>query len=316
MKTLLTIMFAGFIAARLLAQENNPAPLQSTPLTLAVLPFDASEEPLKGKAGEVAVLLGAQLSANADLWLVEREEMEKLLAEQTIALSGITDAAGAAKVGKIIGAKVLVTGRLIRNGNGAILVAKIISSETSRVFGETAAVADVGVLDKPVEELSNKIGKLVKKQGVALSPSSITREQRIAKLKESLNGKPLPTLQIHVTEQDLSRVVIDPAVETEFAKIILELGGQVVDPKQGGDPAAVSITGEAISQTGARRGQLVSARARVELKATRAADSKILAVDRETSVAVDISDAIAGKSALQSAAINLAERVLPALVKP
>ena len=154
------------------------------------------------------------------------------------------------------------------------------------------------------------------KQGAALSPPAATREQRIAKLKESLKGKPLPTLQLHVTEQDLSRVVIDPAVETELAKIILELGGQVVDPKQGGDSADVAITGEAISQTGARRGQLVSARARVELKASRAADYKILATDRQTSVAVDISDAIAGKSALQNAAIDLAERVLPALVNP
>lgn len=308
------ILFAGFMAVRLTAQENTPAP--SMPLTLAVLPFDASEEALKGKASEVAVLLSAQLSSNADLWLVEREEMEKLLAEQTIALSGITDAASAAMVGKIIGAKVLVTGRLIRNGKGGILVAKIISSETSRVFGETANVSDVSVIDKAIEELSNKVGILVKKQSAALSPQSITREQRIAKLKESLKGKTLPTLQIQVTEQDLSRVVIDPAVETEFAKIILELGGQVVDPKQGGDTAEVSITGEAISQTGARRGQLVSARSRVEIKATRASDGKILAVDRETSVAVDISDAIAGKSALQNAAFALAERLLPVLTKP
>jgi TolB-like protein len=314
MKILVNLIFTALLVSQLTAQEVTPPPPQ--PLTLAVLSFDASEDTLKGKATEVATLLSAQLSINADLWLVEREEMEKLLAEQTIALSGLTDAAGAAKAGKIIGAKVLVTGRLIRNGNGVILVAKIISSETSRVFGETATAADINVLDKPIEELSEKIGKLVKKQGDALAPRSATREQRIAKLKASLNGKPLPTLQVHVTELDLSRVVIDPAVETEFAKIILELGGQVVDPKQGGNSAEVSITGEAISQTGARRGQLVSARARVELKAIRASDNKVLAVDRETSVAVDISDAIAGKSALQNAAINLAERVLPALVKP
>ena len=60
----------------------------------------------------------------------------------------------------------------------------------------------------------------------------------------------------------------------------------------------------------------MSARARVELKATRAADHKILATDRQTSVAVDISDANAGKSALQNATIDVAERVLPALVNP
>lgn len=316
MKTILNITLASLMANMLPAQEKPAAPPQPPPMTVAVLPFDSSEESLKTKASEVGILLGAQLSSNADLWMVEREELDKLLAEQTIELSGLTDPAGAAKVGKIIGAKVLVTGRLIRNGKGAILVAKIISSETSRVFGETATAADVAVMDKPVEELAGKIGKLVAKQGAVLAPPAISREQRIAKIKESLNGKTLPSIQVRVEEQDLSRVVIDPAVETEFGKIIIELGGTVVDPKEGGDVAEVSITGEAISQTGARRGQLVSARARVELKAVRESDSKILAVDRETSVAVDISDAIAGKSALQNAALILAERVLPALAKP
>jgi hypothetical protein len=195
-------------------------------------------------------------------------------------------------------------------------VAKIISAETSRVFGETSNTADPTVIEKPLDELSTKIGKLVAKQRAALVPPVVTREARIAKLKETLKGTPLPTIQVKVAEQDLSRVVIDPAVDTEFAKIVKEVGGTIVDPAQGGQAAAIAITGEAISQTGARRGQLVSARARVELKAVRAADGKVLATDRETSVAVDIADAIAGKSALQNAAFDLAERILPLLAKP
>lgn len=313
MKPILALLLAFLPAVRLSAQEATTPP--SPPLSVAVLSFDSSDETFKNKSTELSALLAAHLSTQENLWMVDREEMEKLLAEQTIALSGLTDPASAAKAGKIIGAKILVTGRTVRSGNGAILVAKVISSETSRVFGVTATAKDSNALEPSIVELSDSIGKLVQKQRTALAPSFGTREERIAKIKESLKGKALPALRIHVAEQDLSRVVIDPAVETELGKIALELGGQVVDANHSGD-AAVSITGEAISQTGARRGQLVSARARVEIKVTRASDNKVLAIDRETSSAVDTTDAIAGKSALQNAAMELAERIFPTIVNP
>jgi len=41
------------------------------------------------------------------------------------------------------------------------------------------------------------------------------------------------------------------------------------------------------------------------------ASGQLLAVDRQTSVAVDLSEQIAGKTALQQAAAELAERVMP-----
>jgi TolB-like protein len=293
----------------------TPPPASQIPVTLAVLPFDGSDETAKAKAGGVASLLAAKLSANTGLWLVEREEIEKLLSEQTLSLSGLADPSNAVQTGRITGAKILVTGRVVRSGNSLIFVAKIISAETSRVFGETATTTDFNALDKPMDDLASKIGKLMEKQHAALVPPVVTREARITKLKESLKGTVLPAVRITVTERDLSQVVIDPAVETELAKIVRELGGEVLDASTEGN-AAVLITGEAISQTGARRGQLVSARARVEIKAIRSSDNKLLITDRETGVAVDISDAIAGKSALQNTAFDIAERVIPALVKP
>jgi hypothetical protein len=294
---------------------QSPPSNPSAPLTVAVLPFESSDEKFKGRAAEIPIVLSAQLSASPSLWMVEREDLDKILSEHTIKLSGLTDPAAAVEAGRILGAKLLITGRVIKNGEGAILVAKIMSAETSRVFGETASAPDPGSLEKSVAELAEKIDRLVTKQRQTLVPPVPTRADRIVKLKENLRGKTLPSVQIAVSEQDLSRPVIDPAVETELGKIVLELGGQVVDPKHGGK-AEISIMGEAISQTGARRGQIVSARARAEIKAVREADGKVLVIDRETSVAVDIAEGVAGKSALQEAAITLAERILPKLVGP
>ena len=124
MHTLLALIALIFTAA-LHAADAPP------PVTLAVLPFDASDEKLQGKAAEVATLLGAQLSTNADLWLVERAELDKILSEQTLKLSGLADPANAATVGKLTGARALVTGRVIKSGDTVVLVAKIMRDRKS-----------------------------------------------------------------------------------------------------------------------------------------------------------------------------------------
>ncbi|NQU09166.1 hypothetical protein HQ590_00120 [bacterium] len=64
-----------------------------------------------------------------------------------------------------------------------------------------------------------------------------------------------------------------------------------------------------------RKGNLVSCKARVELKLRSLPGGEVLAVDRQTSVAVDISEQMAAKTALQQAAAELAERLIPLAAK-
>lgn len=304
MKSLLFFLLLAAIPA--FARETSP-------LTVAVLPFESSDEQLSAKAAEAASLLATQLSTKPELWLLERADIEKILAEQTMKLSGLTDPASAVQVGKLLGAKVLVTGRLIRSGAGAILVAKVMSTETSRVFGEISTANAPDALQQPAFELADKVAALLTKQNVAFRVPVITREERIARLKKSLDGKKLPTVMVTITERDLTRPAVDPAVETEFKKSLLELGFEVIDPQSGKAPDVV-IKGEAFSETSARRGQLVSARARAEVEATRSSDNKVLAVDRETTSAVDTAPATAGKTALEDAGLILLERTVPKIV--
>jgi hypothetical protein len=123
----------------------------------------------------------------------------------------------------------------------------------------------------------------------------------------------LPAVSVKIGERHFGQPVIDPAAETELGMIFKECGFTLVDDKSP-QKAEVEITGDAFSALGLRKGNLVSCKARVELKVQKRT-GEILAVDRQTSVAVDITEQTAAKNALQQAAAELAERLILKIVK-
>lgn len=288
-----------------LAKAENP------PLTAAVFNFQGAGEKLSNKGTEVALLLNAQLSSAQNISLIERQELEKVLGEQELSLSGTVNPDTAAKVGSLTGAKVLITGRVFESGAKSYIVAKIISTETSRVFGETVSFEDPAGLDKAVAELAPKIVAVFKDQSAALAAVSEAPGAQISRLKQEIQGRKLPSVTVNVTEQHLSRPVIDPAVETELKLTLQQLGFEVLDPKITNKTPDVAISGEAFSEFAGRRGNLISCRARVEMKAVRPADGKLLLADRQTDVAVDLAENTAAKSALANGARKLLDRLVP-----
>ncbi|MEI6862054.1 MAG: CsgG/HfaB family protein [Verrucomicrobiota bacterium] len=315
MKTKPFLVFTLLCGALLLAPRPALAATAAPPLTVAVLPFESSDDKLKSKAEEASTLLWAQLSAKTELWMVERTEVDKLLSEHVLSLSGITDPGTVVKAGNVLGARVLITGRLIRTGSTYVLVAKIMSTETSRVFGATVESASLDTLTKPAAELADTVAATLGKQAAVFTKVVEAPEARLARLSKLTKGKKLPSVQVKIGERDVTHPgTLDPAAETEVEKMLSELGFEIIDPNKSGQVADIIITGEGISQAGARNGQLVSARGRVEVQATHQPDGKILAVDRETAVAVDTAQAIAGKTALQNAAQVLVERLISKLL--
>jgi hypothetical protein len=309
-KLLIPILVVGLLGKA----SSQTTDAVNAPLTVAVLNFETSDEKQQGKAAEVATLLSNQLSTKPELWLVERSEIDKILGEQTINLSGMADPASAVRAGKLLGAKALVTGRIISTPNSAILVAKVMSTENSRVFGESVTTISLDSLEKPAADLADKVNALLAKQTAVFNPTVEKPEDEIARLKKLVEGKTLPSLQISIAERDIARPTVDPAVETEFKKIFGELGFLIFDSKASDKAADVIISGEAFSETGSRRGQLVCARGRAEVQAVRRSDGVILNADSQTESAVGTADATTGKSALQLAARKLVGRMAPKLV--
>jgi len=287
---------------------------ESAPLPMAVFDFQTADRALEKKGSEVAVLLGAYLSIQPGLFLVERQEIDKVLGEQEAGLSGTISAETAAKVGALVGAKVLVTGRVFESGGKVFVVAKIMSTETGRVYGELATAKDFSSLDTAVEGLAGKIAQLTQKQAATFVAKVETQAQRVGRLKKLVEGKTLPAVYVSVVEQHLARPVIDPAVETEMMLILKEIGFTVLTAEElGSRTDVVRITGEAFSELGMRRGNLVSCRARVEIAVKQAGTPTLLRADRQTDVAIDISEHIAAKKALENAALKLLDRIVPQL---
>ena len=303
---------AGLTTPAVFAQQVE----QSAPLPMAVFDFQATDRSLEKKGGEVATLLNARLSILPDVFLVERQEIDKILGEQEAGIAGAITADTAAKVGALVGAKVLVTGRVFESGDKVYVVAKVMSTETGRVYGELATAKDFGSIDPAIEELAGKIAQLTKKQAANLVAKVEEPAARVERLKKLVAGKTLPSVYVSVVEQHLARAVIDPAVQTEMMIVLKEVGFPVVTAEEAAKLTdVVVISGEAFSELGMRRGNLVSCRARVEITVKQTTTKKLLHVDRQTDVAIDIAEHVAAKKALENAALKLLDRIVPQLVK-
>lgn len=166
--------------------------------------------------------------------------------------------------------------------------------------------------------LSKEVIAELKKDGGKLMPATMPLEDRIGALAVAI-GKdtPRPTLYLDVSERHIGQATIDPAVETELSRICEALGFKVIDRLQGNKAEAdILLVGSGFSQFAARHGDFTSVRARVELKAIEQKTGRVLAVDRQTAVAVDLAELVAGKAALQEATEKLASRLLPEMLKP
>jgi len=308
MKTLTCLAAVLFAASSLIRATAAPEVL-----TVAVFDFESKDEAVRDLGPKVSALISANLSAEPNIVLVERAELEKVLSEHELNLSGTVSADTAVRVGNLTGAKVLVTGRVIKAENSIVIAAKIIGTETSRVYGSMVTQqGKTSILDLSAD-LAKQISETVTKRGDTLVAQVVSREDRVKKIKSALQGKTLPSVSVQIGEEHFGQRVTDPAAETELGKLLQECGFKLVD-EQSTNKADVQIAGNAFSAYGLRKGNLISCKARVELKAHKA-NGDLLLTDSQTGVAVDISEQTAAKTALQNTAMDLAERILPKLAK-
>lgn len=309
---ILTLLAAAFVAAG----TSLSTWAYQEPITVAVLDFDNPGHVLGVGGADIAILLGTYLLDNEEVFLVERQELDKILSEQELTLSGMVSPAAAVAIGHLTGAKVLVMGRVVSMGDKQMLLSRVMSTETSRVFPQRVEIATNAGLDAAIGELAALVNNDLKTQREALVAAPEDPAERMRRWEAMVQGKTLPSVSVDVEEEHISQPVIDPAVQTEMRMVLQQLGFEVIDINRSAQRPQIAITGEAFSELGARRGNLVSCRARAEIEVARTNDGGLLLSDRQTSVAVDTAEHVAGKLALENAAVALLDRIIPALTNP
>jgi TolB-like protein len=112
---------------------------QDTRPGIAVMPFDNSgsygqdKENFDALQKGIAGMLISELAANPAARVVERAEIQKLLEEQNLGATGRVDPQTAAKVGKLVGARYVITGAFIDFYGDFRLDARIVNVETSEI---------------------------------------------------------------------------------------------------------------------------------------------------------------------------------------
>ena len=230
--------------------------------------------------------------------------------------------------------RVRITGRIFPVGKKLYLTAKIVSTETSKVQVVAAKGPMEGELDEIVMQLAGKLKETIAAKGAAMLPKPTTKKDVIAIIKKQLGDQKLPIFAVKILEQHMRQSVPDPAAETEINFILKACGAPVISTKDpllsnwakeflkdtGAElPSALSkaeilIVGEGFSEFAGATGKLISCKARLELKAVSAKSGALLATGRATTTAVDLAEGIAAKTALQEAALDIAEKLIPQAV--
>ena len=320
----------------------------ASPLTVAVLGFEAvgSEPPVAGAGLSDLIndLLEAMLSGEHGLTLVDRAELNRTLTEQAVTLTGVTDTDHAIEIGRVVGAKLLVTGKAFELGESRIVTAKVIGSETTLTRSIMVRAGLDAPLDAMVFEAAEKMVAVLNDHAHELVAGATPHDPLPELVEELRKHKDLPVMAVVIPEEHvrtpvrLSIGVVevpDPAVETELKTVLIDAGIDVRDIKDnaladwvndfeaGANPSWPRslegvdwvIIGEAFSEGAGGMGQLRFASARAEINVIQRKDGRLVRADRVTTRGVDLAEQIAGKTALEKAGRQLAEGLLRHIIR-
>ena len=304
-------------AARLVQAQTDSPPAEEVqqPVVVALLGVYPKGDEVAELAPKINSLLMAALSTREDIQLVEREELDKVLSELELNLSGMVDSKTANQIGHMTGARVLVSAATFQVDGNLYVVAKLIGVETTRVLGVTVKGPLRQELDLLTEKLAEDVGTTINKRQTDLIIAKKSDEDRVAALKKKIGDARLPVLTISLPEHHVGKTIIDPAAQIEFIRVCRAVGFTVIDSALlRTQKADMILTGQATSEFAMQRQSLIGVRARVDVQ-VKNREGKVLIADRQTVSQVALTERIAGKVAIEEAALQLAERVIPKIVE-
>ena len=164
---LLSILIVGVIPGFLYSQAKT---------NIAVLSFEAKNVGQE-TADAVADILSTELFNTNRFNVVERQMMTRILEEQQLSMTGITDASQAAEIGKILNVEKIMIGSLSKLGNTFIINSRVVDVETGAVELAQNSTCQGGEdqLPKTIASLVATISQKITVEGsiIRISPTII-----------------------------------------------------------------------------------------------------------------------------------------------
>jgi len=131
--------------------------------TVCIAPFSDStgDETFQGVATGLPDLLLAGFGAHKQIKIVDRDHLEELMREQSLALHGLADPAVAARTGKLLGAQKFITGGVMLSGKQLIIVAHVLDVATARVEASEKVTGDPSQIVTLSVALANRLAKVL-----------------------------------------------------------------------------------------------------------------------------------------------------------
>ncbi|MGD9126942.1 MAG: hypothetical protein PVH19_06145 [Planctomycetia bacterium] len=313
-----------FATGRLVAEEAEP---EAKPLRVAVFPIGATSN-VEVDPDALTDQMNVLLSMLPEVTLIDRADLKKAAEEQKMALSGMVDANSAVKLGKMLNAQYILVGRASKIGKTHYMVLRLIEVETTK---QTTISAKAPV-SKGMEEVLEKLGESLSEKIGSLKPTSTDNEQeaKIKALKKLLKPFGGKRFLVQVSEEHVNREIKDPAAQMAATHLLTELGIEFVVPKDpprnwkenllesgtyGDQKIDYLLEGDGVSEFAGRVQGLISCRARVELRLIKLPGRNIMAIDKGVAAGVDLTEALASKSALEKAGLFATEAMLRRAVK-
>ena len=185
--------------------------------------------------------------------MVERAQLSTALSEEAFGISGLINSAAAAKIGQLTGAKVLVSGQVVKISDARLVfVANIVGTETGRLFAAKVEGGADRLLDL-TSQLSDKIAQTISDQRTNLLASvHETREDRLARIIKSAVGTNRPSVSVMILEP---RAGIHPSyiINAELSSLLLKAGFTLADDNSDRKPD-VLISGGSVSSAAPQPG--------------------------------------------------------------
>jgi TolB-like protein len=214
-------------AASTANQPPEPAPAIAIPgarrIGVAVTDFSMSANIPESEVVQAIIRDGLinNLTMQDGLRVVERAKLSEGLAELRMGAEGTLDPATALKLGKIVGARVIILGNIVKLDDKLTVTARLMNAETSelaavRVEGSRSEL--MALVDQLAQAIAYRIatdngGVLTRKTSDSELADIRAKQQAV---RSAIAGKKLPRVLVMVPETHLGQRIPDPAGETEL----------------------------------------------------------------------------------------------------